>query len=266
LAEIQGPIFLQVKILRNVAILVDGGFFLKRIIALGHLPEPHTQEVAINCLKEITKNHLNHLNRRYGFIVAPGNGDTAWRSVTNPARQLYRTFYYDSEPYTGRAERPITRTNINFANTATAEFRRGFFTELKKSRNVALRMGKLASKGEWVLNQRKQKALLRGTITIADLTDDDFKFDLKQKGVDMRIGLDIATLTLKKQVQTIVLITGDSDFVPAAKLARREGVEIILDPLRHNISSDLFEHIDGLRHGLNQVNLPVTDEDEDDDA
>jgi uncharacterized LabA/DUF88 family protein len=43
----------------------------------------------------------------------------------------------------------------------------------------------------------------------------------KQKGVDMRIGVDIASITFKKQASTIVLVSGDSDFVPAAKLARR---------------------------------------------
>ena len=42
----------------------------------------------------------------------------------------------------------------------------------------------------------------------------------------MRVGLDIASLTLKKQVEVIVLVTGDSDFVPAMKFARREGALI----------------------------------------
>jgi uncharacterized LabA/DUF88 family protein len=74
--------------------------------------------------------------------------------------------------------------------------------------------------------------------------------NLRQKGVDMRIGLDISTLTLKRQVDTIVLVAGDSDFVPAAKLARREGVQIVLDPLWQSINDDLFEHIDGLQSGF----------------
>ena len=49
---------------------------------------------------------------------------------------------------------------------------------------------------------------------------------------------------LQKQ---IILISGDSDFVSAAKLARREGIDFILDPLGAPIKPDLFEHIDGLR-------------------
>ena len=44
-------------------------------------------------------------------------------------------------------------------------------------------------------------------------------------------------------------VTGDSDFVPAAKLARREGIDVVLDPLEMEIgpNSPLLEHIDGLR-------------------
>ncbi len=66
----------------------------------------------------------------------------------------------------------------------------------------------------------------------------------------MRIAIDIASLTLKKQVSTIVLVAGDSDFVPAAKLARREGMEFILDPQWQQVNDDLSEHIDALQSGL----------------
>lgn len=38
----------------------------------------------------------------------------------------------------------------------------------------------------------------------------------------MKIGLDIATFSYKRLVDQIVLISGDNDFVPAAKLARRD--------------------------------------------
>ena len=34
---------------------------------------------------------------------------------------------------------------------------------------------------------------------------------------------------------------------PAAKQARREGIDFILDPMRSTIKDDLFEHIDGIR-------------------
>ena len=70
----------------------------------------------------------------------------------------------------------------------------------------------------------------------------------------MRIGLDITTMTLKRQVDTIVLVTGDSDFIPAAKVARREGVEFILDPMWQSVEDDLLEHVDGLTSSLDAPN------------
>ena len=60
----------------------------------------------------------------------------------------------------------------------------------------------------------------------------------------MRIGLDIATLSLKDHVDIIVLVTGDSDFVPALKLARREGKQTILYCLGHTITEAVREHCD----------------------
>ena len=70
----------------------------------------------------------------------------------------------------------------------------------------------------------------------------------------MRIGLDIASLTFKKLVDQIILISGDSDFVPASKLARREGIDFILDPLGATIKSELYEHIDGLKSVFSKNN------------
>lgn len=102
----------------------------------------------------------------------------------------------------------------------------------------------------WILKARPQKKLLSKVITVEDLNDADFAPALQQKGVDMRIGLDIACITLKDQADLIVLVSGDADFVPAAKLAPREGVQFVLDPLWQDVSPELFEHIDGLRSGF----------------
>lgn len=82
---------------------------------------------------------------------------------------------------------------------------------------------------------------------VDDITTNDLELNLEQKGVDMCIGVDISSLVFKKQVNQIILVSGDSDFVPAAKQARREGIDFILDPMRSTIKDDLFEHIDGIR-------------------
>ncbi|ELW8065421.1 NYN domain-containing protein, partial [Campylobacter coli] len=117
---------------------------------------------------------------------------------------------------------------------------------------LALRLGYLDEKSAtWIIkNKKKHKKLLSGKITIKDLSDNDYMYYAKQKGVDMKIGIDIATLALKKLVQKIVLISGDSDFVPASKLARTEGIIFTLDPMGNPIKENLEEHIDYLKTTL----------------
>lgn len=88
---------------------------------------------------------------------------------------------------------------------------------------------------------------------MTDLTDRDVRLDVKQKGVDMRIGLDAASISYGKHVDQIVLIAGDSDFVPVAKMARRNGIDFILDPMNHNIKASLSEHLDGIETYTNQM-------------
>ena len=62
----------------------------------------------------------------------------------------------------------------------------------------------------------------------------------------MRIGLDVASLSYGKYVNQIVLIAGDSDFIPVAKMARKSGIDFILDPMKQHIKPKLSEHIDGI--------------------
>ena len=160
---------------------------------------------------------------------------------------MYRIFYYDCEPSAVKFQHPITGKNIDFSKTDEFKFRHAVFDELKKKRKVALRLGYLQDRKNWKVRPEKHQKLLRGTITYNEIDEHDVTRDLVQKGIDIKIGVDIASLALKKQVNQIVLVSGDSDFVPAAKLARREGVDFILDPLWNPINSELHEHIDGLR-------------------
>ncbi|UVP31194.1 NYN domain-containing protein [Bacteroides faecis] len=59
------------------------------------------------------------------------------------------------------------------------------------------------------------RKLLKKEISLDDINADDVYYELRQKGIDMKIGVDIASLSLKGFVDKIVLISGDSDFVPA---------------------------------------------------
>ena len=119
---------------------------------------------------------------------------------------------------------------------------------MKKKRKVALRLGSLKETHKWILYDRTLVRLLKKEVTIDDISENDIYYELRQKGIDMKIGVDIASLSLKHFVDKIVLISGDSDFVPAAKLARREGIDFVLDAMHsEHIENSLYEHIDGLQ-------------------
>lgn len=76
----------------------------------------------------------------------------------------------------------------------------------------------------------------------------DFVPDLKQKQVDIKIGLDVAWLSSKGIVERIILVTSDSDFIPAMKFARREDVQIVLVTMGHQqIKQELLVHADEIR-------------------
>ena len=54
--------------------------------------------------------------------------------------------------------------------------------------------------------------------------------------------------TCKRFVERIVLVTADSDFIPAMKFARREGVQVTLVTMGHMlVKRELKVHADELR-------------------
>ena len=222
----------------KAAVLIDGGFFLKRLPQVRRDVDASDPDAVVKSIEQLVRSHLEQLNEVYGS--------------PNPYQLLYRTFYYDALPYAAKAHRPVSKQAIDYARSDVAVFRKRLFVALRKRPKIALRLGQVRKPSErsWVLKQTPQERLLNGDLAVSDLKDSDFSPHLRQKGVDMRIGLDIATITLKNQADVIILVSGDSDFVPAAKLARREGVTFILDPLWQNISADLSEHIDKLTSGF----------------
>jgi uncharacterized LabA/DUF88 family protein len=217
------------------AILIDGAYFIKRFRAI----EPHNAynaERAADCIFRWAVAHLS--------TTANGGGNAA-RHQTR--RELYRIFFYDCPPLEKKLHNPVTKRSVDFAKSDEAVFRLSLHQRLLSKRKLALRLGHLSSDTPWTIKPRVIVELLAGKKNFASLGPDDVMPAVRQKGVDMRIGVDVASLAFKKQVDQIVLIAGDADFVPAAKLARREGIDFVLDPMWRTIPQGLMEHIDGLR-------------------
>ncbi|WP_342653687.1 NYN domain-containing protein [Pseudomonas sp. F3-2] len=223
----------------STAVLVDGAYFIKRFRRI----EPqnaHNAERAADLVHRWAMAHLIQGPRRQ----ASGQNE---RPTLRRRKELYRIFFYDCPPLEMKHHNPISRRAIDFSKSDEALFRKELHRRLRSKRKVALRLGHLAKDVKWTIKPARISELLQGRIQIAELNENDVTIDTKQKGVDMRIGVDVASLSFKKQVDQIVLIAGDADFVPAAKMARREGIDFILDPMWQTIPDGLMEHIDGLR-------------------
>lgn len=216
--------------MQKVAIMVDGGFFQKRYASL--LGRNHSA-------KDVAE-----------FLVKYCQKHASLSDVEREPIALYRIFYYDCMPSNKVVFNPLTGQTEDLGKTQQYTWMTQFFQELKRMRKVAIRRGtlsedsvkytiKLDSVNKVITNIKLNRPV--------SIEQKDLIINIKQKGVDMRLGLDIASLAYKKQVDKIVLIAGDSDFVPAAKLARREGIDFILDPMWNKVKDDLFEHIDGLK-------------------
>lgn len=151
------------------------------------------------------------------------------------SEQLLRALYYDCAPYRGTVKKPVSGEPLEFAGTD------GWLRELAQKDLFAVRMGVLKFRGF-----KPKKIPVKA---MADLTDDDFKPDFEQKGVDMRIGLDIANFANEKTVDRIILITGDTDCIPAMKHARIAGLQVVLVEFdKHRLAPELLWHSDMRRH------------------
>lgn len=208
----------------RTAILVDGAFYRKRAYYFwgDKTPRERADELRQYCMKHI--------------------------KMEKQGAELYRVFYYDCPPSKKKIYHPLIKQTIDLSKMPICKWSEDFYDELKHQRKFALRLGRLADEQAFYnLKPEITKKILNGSLNISDLSENDFNLEITQKGVDMRIGVDISSLSFKRQVDRIVLISGDSDFVPAAKQARREGIDFIIDSMRAKIKNDLYEHIDGMR-------------------
>lgn len=127
--------------------------------------------------------------------------------------ECLRVLYYDCAPYVGSATQPVSGTTRNFTGSDR------WLHEIAALDLFAVRRGVLKFRG-FVRNPRLAPGAL--------VTDADFSPQFEQKGVDMRIGLDIAAYSAEHLARRIVLVTNDTDCVPAMKFARKAGLQTVL--------------------------------------
>lgn len=221
----------------KIAFLIDGSFFLNRLQFFKrkyYSSKPDlTSEQIILVIQQIIKKHL-------------------FNCPKNIYQHTYRIFYYDSPPLTIKVHLPLLNQGethkrvLDFAKDKKNIQRSEILERLKKQPKFALRLGSIKHEKQWKLKDTTLNKLLREEISFEQLSNDDFYYEMRQKGVDIKLGIDISTLAQQKLVNKIILIAGDSDFVPAAKLARIHGIDFVLDALHNNIDESLHEHIDGL--------------------
>lgn len=199
----------------KTALLLDGGFVKKKLRRRLSKRFPQPGDVTALCAEILSKPRLQNT-------------------------ELFRIFYYDAPPYEGESENPISRELLRFSDTPEAHRNRALLDSLELQEDFAVRRGELMMSG-WKLGSEALKSLKQGPRKIDHR---DLVPDLTQKGVDLRVGLDIASLSVKRIVDILVLVTGDSDFVPAMKFARKEGLRVYLECLGHGVRQDLKAHAD----------------------
>jgi len=231
-----------------IAVVIDGAYFLRRFKSRYPFLNPMgPKDVAFGTLwlaavhLEISEGGtLPKLSIESGQLT---NMDMSW--AEHPG--LYRIFFYDCPPLAKRVHLPISRRSLDLGRTETARPRIAIHEELLTVRKVALRLGRLNEKIGW---RAKPDAVERWVANPSGFgpQDEDFEIDTVQKGVDMRLGLDVASMAFKRQIRQLILVAGDADFVPAVKLARREGIDVVLDPMGGTPAKDLIANVDGVRN------------------
>jgi uncharacterized LabA/DUF88 family protein len=205
--------------MKKTALLIDGGWFCRGLGNILNLPGrwPNASQVIKNATAVLLKDE-----------------------------EIFRIFYYDCEPFSFEVINPIDGSKTDYKTTPGYTARKRFFSDLGQADYIALRRGELKARG-WEFRPDYRKQLIAGGNKAAPSPSDVFP-NFEQKGVDMRIGIDVATLSLKKLVDRIILFSGDTDMIPALKLGRREGLQVYVVKLgTWPLKSNIIEDSDGVR-------------------
>lgn len=143
--------------------------------------------------------------------------------------EIFRVLYYDCAPYSGTVTLPISGNPKTFSGSDK------WLEDLASRDLFAVRRGVLKFRGF-----KPKKTPVAGPPT-----DADFVPDFEQKGVDMRIGLDMAAYSVSHVIDRIILVSNDTDCVPAMKHGRKSGIQIVVCELPNSkVAIELVMHAD----------------------
>jgi len=174
--------------------------------------------------------NLRALTRQSGRHYDPAHIERVAHGCIVKDEQLVRILYYDCTRYNGNVKLPISGAQHHFYGNDL------WLRELARKELFAVRQGVLKFRGF------RPKSV---PINPGSVTDNDFEPVFEQKGVDMRIGLDIALYSNSRAVDRLVLLVQDTDCIPAMKQARKAGLQIVLVELPgSHLANELLEHCD----------------------
>lgn len=110
-----------------------------------------------------------------------------------------RAYYYDAEPWAGDQADPI--------EAEKQKKKRSFLNALRMQPRFEVRLGRMSFRGPRSEDERPR---------------------FEQKQVNMLLGVDLTLMAAKRQIGRAIVVSGDSDFVPAVEAAKREGVLVHL--------------------------------------
>jgi uncharacterized LabA/DUF88 family protein len=180
------------------AILLDGGFVTK---ALGGRFKafPTVQQI------------IDETVRIRGLSVLAGH-------------DLLRIYFYDAPPASGVLQNPIDGSKLDLAQSTVHQRGTMLLDQLEQAADFAVRKGETMARG-WKIGPKALQGMLKAPRVP---TAQDLVPNVQQKGVDLRIGLDIALLALRQLVQVIVVVTADSGLDPGLQIRAPRGTSRLL--------------------------------------
>ncbi|MFZ6007664.1 MAG: NYN domain-containing protein [Nitrospirota bacterium] len=144
-------------------------------------------------------------------------------SFVEPNEEIHRIFFYLAKPF------GETVNGVDYSQTSTYQNSVSFIKKLAIQDNIAVRKGYLAIRG---YDKNNQPIFV-------------------QKQVDMLIGLDIAHISHHKHADRVLILSADTDIIPAMKTARINGLQVVYgycsDIQGNDIHRKLKEHSDFIR-------------------